>query len=210
MSRPRQFDPDVVLDRAMAEFWRHGYAGTSLDELLTQLGIARASMYRAFGTKSQFYSQALHHYRDSEHQRFEDCITGGRSALDAVDAIFQLIVEQSLDPTRPPGCFIVAATAERVPDDPDTTTQVTEQLGALEAMFVGLLTRGIVDGDLPAGFDARRWARFLATAVFGLRTVATARPDRQLLEDIVAATLSSIHAARDIANRTPTSDRRRP
>lgn len=195
MSRPRQFDRDVVLERAMLAFWRHGYAGTSVDDLLNELGLARASMYRTFGSKSDFYSAALRHYRHAEHHRFEQCIARGEGAIGAVSAILHLIVEQSVDQARPRGCFIVAATAERVPADADTTGQVADQLTGLDQMFTSLLDRGVADGELPEAFDARRWGRFLATAVLGLRTVATARPDRDLLEDIVGAVLSSLEAA---------------
>ncbi|MGB3184820.1 MAG: helix-turn-helix domain-containing protein [Ornithinimicrobium sp.] len=43
-----------MLDRAVIEFWRHGYAGLGLDDLLTQIGLSRASMYRTFGSKADF------------------------------------------------------------------------------------------------------------------------------------------------------------
>lgn len=194
MARPRQFDRDTVLDRAMQQFWRHGYAGTSVDDLLTELGLARASMYRTFGSKAEFYGQALHRYRQSEHERFARCAAPGRSGLDAIAAVFALLVEQSCDEARPPGCFVVAATAERVPTDPDTSEQVAEQLVALESLFASLLRRAVADGDLAADHDVRRSARLLTTAFLGLRTVATARPDREILDDTVGAILDTLGA----------------
>ncbi len=198
MARPRQFDRDDVLDGAMEQFWRHGYAGTSVDDLVVALGLARASMYRTFGNKAAFYDEALRRYRSSEHDRFERCAEPRRSGLDTIAAVFQLLVEQSLDTSRPPGCFIVAATAERVPDDPTTTKQVAEQLAALEDMFTALVGRAVADGELAADLDVRPSGRLLTTTFLGLRTVATARPDRNLLEDIVAAVLVAVqvHPAR--------------
>ncbi len=186
MVRPRLFDQDEVLDRAVIEFWRHGYAGLGLEDLLANIGLSRASMYRTFGAKADFYALALDRYRLTEGNNFHECLDEDRPVIDAVAAVFDLIVDQSMDPERPAGCFVVAATAERAPDDERTTGQVSEQVKILCALFEELLDRGRQSGEVAADLDVTRWARFLVSAIQGIRVIATSRPERVVLEDIAA------------------------
>src|SRR5215510_10816443 len=62
--RPRAYDPDTALARATETFWKAGYAGTSLDDLGTAMGMNRPSLYGAFGDKRDLYIKTLEHYRD--------------------------------------------------------------------------------------------------------------------------------------------------
>ncbi len=203
MPRPRQFDGDDVLVGAVLEFWRHGYAGCSVDDLLGQLGLARASMYRTFGSKAELYAKSLRRYRVSEGKRFANCVRSDETALDAVEALFEQIVEQSLDPDRPRGCFVVSAATERVPDDPDTSNQVADQLHTLEEMFTAMFEHAVESGQLGSPFASRRWARFIVTAIQGMRVVATARPERDLLTDTAASVVSAVRCAADRSSPSP-------
>src|SRR3990170_350601 len=60
--RPRAFDPDAVLDRALEVFWRQGYEGTALSDLTAAMGINRPSLYAAFGNKEELYRKVLDRY----------------------------------------------------------------------------------------------------------------------------------------------------
>src|SRR6185503_13287769 len=62
--RPRAYDPDTALARAAATFWKAGYAGTSLDDLVEATGMNRPSLYAAFGDKREIYLKTLEHYRE--------------------------------------------------------------------------------------------------------------------------------------------------
>ena len=57
--RPRNYEPDTALDAALGVFWEHGFAGTSLDELSAATGMARPSLYAAFGDKKSIYRKSL-------------------------------------------------------------------------------------------------------------------------------------------------------
>src|ERR1700674_4986058 len=60
--RPRAFDVDQALDRALHLFWRKGYEGTSLSDLTRAMGINRPSLYAAFGDKETLFRKALDRY----------------------------------------------------------------------------------------------------------------------------------------------------
>ena len=135
MPRPRSFERNEMLDRAVVEFWRHGYSALGLDDLLGRIGLSRASMYRTFGTKTDFYAEALDRYRATEGDKFRARLDDADSAVSAVQQVFELIVEQSIDPERPRGCFVVAATSERSGANARTAAQVEEQLSILYRLF---------------------------------------------------------------------------
>src|SRR5919204_2338880 len=62
--RPRSFDADTALDRALDVFWRHGYEGTSLADLTAAIGINKPSLYAAFGNKEELFGKVLTRYLD--------------------------------------------------------------------------------------------------------------------------------------------------
>ncbi|WP_083240598.1 TetR/AcrR family transcriptional regulator [Methyloceanibacter methanicus] len=66
MGRPREFDIDKALDRAMGVFWQKGYEGASLQDLLQAMQIARGSLYKAFEDKHSIYLAALDRYDRTE------------------------------------------------------------------------------------------------------------------------------------------------
>src|SRR5260370_35780377 len=63
MARPREFDREAAVERAMSVFWRKGYAATSTDDLLRAMHIGRQSMYDTFGDKYRLYLEALERYQ---------------------------------------------------------------------------------------------------------------------------------------------------
>ena len=65
MARPREFDESAVIDRAMQQFWAHGYEATSVDDLCAVTGLNRSSLYRAFGSKRDLLDIALTAYEES-------------------------------------------------------------------------------------------------------------------------------------------------
>lgn len=192
MPRPAQFDRTEMLDRAVRQFWRHGFHALSLDDLLDRIGLSRASMYRTYGTKAEFYAEALDRYRKVEGVVFVDCLDDGAAAIDTIANVFDVIVDQSLDETRPPGCFVVAAVGERVPDDPTTTSQIVEQFDLLDRLFADVLRRGVERGELRDDVDVEQWGRFVVSAIQGLRTLAIVRTERAPLQTIADANIAAL------------------
>jgi AcrR family transcriptional regulator len=62
MGRPREFDTDAALEKAMRLFWAKGYEGTSVADLTETLGISKPSLYAAFGDKQSLFRAALERY----------------------------------------------------------------------------------------------------------------------------------------------------
>jgi AcrR family transcriptional regulator len=111
MVRPREFDRDAALDRAMQVFWAKGFAATSTEDLVAAMGIGRQSLYNAFGDKRRLYLESLEAYQQRTTGGHLKRLSTPASALDGVrDLLVGLIAED--DGRRAMGCMGVNAVAE--------------------------------------------------------------------------------------------------
>ncbi|MEM8671747.1 MAG: TetR/AcrR family transcriptional regulator [Planctomycetota bacterium] len=68
--RPREFDEQETLRRVTDTFWREGYAGASFEQLVTDSGLSRSSLYNAFGGKDELFEKALRYYVEQQIDTF--------------------------------------------------------------------------------------------------------------------------------------------
>ena len=104
--RPREFDVDEALDRALGVFWRRGYEGASLPELTEAMGINRPSLYAAFGNKEALFRRAIERYVEGPACHFREAL-GEPTARAVVERVFRGTVDLLTDAGNPPGCFLV-------------------------------------------------------------------------------------------------------
>ena len=192
MARPREFDRDVVLDRAMRVFWTRGYEATSIQHLVARMGIQRGSLYGTFGDKHGLFFAALDRYDRVATARLLATLEGAGSGKAAIRRFFRLKVELSLESGRPRGCLVTNSTAELASRDRGTATRVGAALGKIEAAFRGAVVRAQQAGEIDSGRSARALARYLTSSAQGLSVMAKAFPERSVLEDIVAEILAAL------------------
>src|SRR5260221_10869988 len=144
--RPRAFDPDVALDRAMHVFWAKGYEGASLSNLTRAMRINRPSLYSAFGNKEQLFGKVLDRYMDGPVAFFGKALAAPK-ARGVVEEIFLGTARMSDDPTIPAGCLLVqgalACGAASV------RKKVAARRAAAEVALRRRLQRAKREGDLP-------------------------------------------------------------
>src|SRR5438105_11537411 len=110
--RPRSFDTEAALDRALEVFWRNGFQGASLSELTAAMGLSRPSLYAAFGDKESLYLKSLDRYaarRLAPHIAQLEKEPDGRRA---VEGYLRAMVAIVADPSHPSGCFVTTGTAD--------------------------------------------------------------------------------------------------
>jgi len=189
LARRREFDPDLVLAAAQRAFWRKGYEATSLSDLLEATGLARQSLYNAFGDKRALYLATLRRYEETAFRQVSQALEG-KSARAAIRRVFE-DVPDGVEPDC--GCFLVNAATEFLPRDPEVGRLVASALARQERAFAGVLRRGVERGELK--LSPRRieqTARFLVGALQGLRVMAKATPDSPALRDVVDVALRAI------------------
>lgn len=182
VARPKAFDPDLAIEQAMRLFWSRGYEATSVQDLTDELGIGRASLYGTFGSKDALYDCALERYQELEGRRALGCLDGDGPARDRIRGLFEMLAREGLDDPENRGCFVLNAALERQ-DDPATSKRVQAGLLAFERTFEQLLSEEGVD-------DPQRHARFLVTALQGVRVVAKATRDEALVRDSIDVALT--------------------
>lgn len=195
MARPREFDEAAVLDAAVSCFWSRGYEATSVRELADSMGITGASLYNAFGDKRSLYRRAFQRYVDSSFaarvQRVEPL-----PPYQAIAAFFEDIVQRSLADRQRKGCMIVNSALEAAPHDPQIHDVVAEVLVRIETFFLRCVTAGQQDGTITTAQSAADLARLLLGVLMGVRVMARARPERELLEGMVRPALALLHPPR--------------
>ena len=168
--RPRAYDPEAALQQAMDAFWRHGYSGTSLDELSLATGMNRPSLYAAFGDKRALYLKALEHYWQLTRAAMRDDLAGYHSLSDFLMRIYDgaLAIYFSGD-GRPRGCFVVGTAVTEAVEDAGVRDSLTAGFQAFDSDFETLFRAAREQGELRAGADPAALAT-LATAV--MHTIA--------------------------------------
>lgn len=192
MPRPREFDPEEVVEEAMKLFWRNGYAATSIQDLVDETGVRRASLYAAFGSKHGLFLRALACYTRSVVPSRAGILERPEASLPQIREYFTAVADDLNGPGHELGCLMVNSAVELAVDDPEVAASVAGHLERLEVAFAKALGRAVERGEVPESSDVPALARFLMSTAQGLMVVGKAKPDSRLLADIVDSTLKSL------------------
>ena len=187
--RPREFDPDAVLESAMQAFWARGYKATSLDELCAATGLSRSSLYAAFGGKRALLLRSLDRYEEQGVARISAALARPGSVREAIAAFVNDLIEGIAEGPGRRGCFIGNCAAELARGDKIAAARVRRSLDRIEGIFREALIRARSRGELSTTADVDSLARFLVSSIQGLRLVGKANPDRAALKEIAAVML---------------------
>ncbi len=184
VGRPKEFDVQGALERAMEVFWTHGYEATSVQDLVDAMGISRGSMYDTFGDKHALFSAAIEHYECTVTCGLEKMLAAPGSPLAAIRRCLGMLAGQSRSgPCR--GCMATSAAVELSQHDPQVCAAVKRILRRIENAFHGALERAVKAGELDKRADTRSQARFLTGTAQGLSVMAKASASRATMRDIV-------------------------
>lgn len=192
VARPREFERDVVLDRAMQVFWSKGYEATSIQHLVARMGIQRGSLYDTFGDKRALFFAAMDRYDRVVTAKLLAILEDPRSGRDAIRRFFRLKVELAMEPRGPRGCLVTNSAAELTSRDRGTATRIGAALSRIEAAFRAAVVRAQKAGEIDRARNPRALARFLTSSAQGLSVMAKTAPDRSVLEDIVKVILGAL------------------
>jgi TetR/AcrR family transcriptional regulator, transcriptional repressor for nem operon len=190
----RQFDSDVVIDRAMLVFWRIGYGATSIQDLERATKLARGSLYNAFGDKEGLFIAALKRYDATVGAKRIEQLSNP-DPYRAIEDFLNTLVDQMGEPGRPRGCLHTNTSLE-IPSVPDVILRViAERTGAIEIALRAVFTRAKKRGILERSSDARALARFYLSVAKGITVLHKVYGDTTMLRDIVKVALTKWPAA---------------
>ena len=193
MAGKKSFVPEQVLDKAIDLFWKQGYEGVSIEDLVQRMGVGRGSLYDTFGDKHALYLAALSRYLAKNQGPVLALPEQMGPLSEILERFFYACIEQLLsDPARR-GCFLVNATIEMAPHDPEVTTIVQSALQAIEEGFYRLLIKAQVAGDLSWTDEPHQLAHFLLGTLVSIRVLARGQQGRRVLQDVVETALAVFH-----------------
>jgi len=188
MARPQSFDCDRVLDRALDAFWQYGYEATSVQTLVDAMGISRASLYNAFGSKHGLFMAVLRHY---EACRMQDVVDRLRDPSRSAPSAIRWVLDRSVqsDAVEERGCLMTNTATEMCMRDAECVAQVRANFERLADAFAAALRRGQAARTLPPDPHPRAMARYLTNALQGLRVMTAAGADEEALNDVINVTM---------------------
>ena len=165
--RPRAFDPDAALDRAMHVFWAKGYEGASLSDLTRAMRINRPSLYAAFGNKEQLFRKVLDRYVDGPLAYFGKALAALK-ARDVIEQIFFGAAKMAGDPRLPSGCLMVQGALAVGNAAGSVRKEAAGRRAGSEVALRRRLQRAKREGDLPKNADPAELARYVMTVLQGM------------------------------------------
>ena len=166
--RPREFDADKALDRAMRVFWRKGFLGASLTDLTRAMRVSRPSLYAAFGDKERLYLEAVELYKSGlgNSGRILAAETTARAAIERLLEASAIELTNTKD--HPPGCLVVASAINGSPQSAHLQAALRGCRLEAEARITAKIKRGIRDGELPPRTNAAALGKFYMTVMQGM------------------------------------------
>lgn len=191
MPRAKEFDPDIVLEKAMELFWTKGYEATSIKMLVAHMGINRFSLYSTFGDKHQLFVSATERY----HQKIADAeiaiLEAADDGLPSIRRYFTALIDRFTGEGGAKGCFMTNTTTELAPHDPVANERVGAFLLQMQAAFYHALVRAQAAGEIREA-RVNDYARFLTSTAQGIGVLAKIRPNREILDSIVDVAMKSL------------------
>ncbi len=190
IGRPRAFDPEEALEKALQVFWRRGYAGASLSELTAAMGITRPSLYAAFGNKEELFHKALDLYLGGPANGSSEALQK-TTARAVVEHLLNRLVALLSDPHHPAGCLLVKGGLSSGKADDSIRDEMIKRRLAGEIALRERFERARAEGDLPTNCDPAGLAFYVTTITQGMTVQAVNGTDQSGLRRLVEMVLQT-------------------
>ncbi len=183
MARTLEFDYDTTLERATRLFWKSGYAGTSLRDLLREMGIGESSFYNTLKSKKRAYLECLKHYNETVDRKRSKQFLAAPTAGLGVRALFENMLE-SLDNPETPSviCMMAGSLTHEVLDDAELRQYIEVRISTLQDAMIARMSADKRDGLLAEGFEPQLVVPVVLTYMQGMWRMALVSYERTRFE----------------------------
>jgi len=194
MARPKEFDPEHALEKAMNLFWRLGYENTSMEALMQKMGIARQSIYDTFGDKRALYLKAMALYRDQTNSQTQKMLNEIPLVRDGFAKLLYGLAGETRE-QHERGCLLLSANLQRDLKDAAIRDLLRDNQARVEAIFLQALARAQKQGELSPKDDLVALAHFFVVTIQGMRAMARLKSDKRALEQVARIALTVFNAS---------------
>ena len=184
MPRPKAYDPDVVLQKAMLLFWEKGYEATGVEDLEKRMGINRFSIYSTFKSKQQLFLAALDRYDAHLGVRMRERLTAGEAGLPTLKQYFKGLTRLAEQGNRM-GCLMCNSAIERSLVDPEIARRVKDHFDRLEDALYAVLKNARKKGEIKGKRNLRDCARYLVVTRQGMQVSLRMGQDPAAVKKVV-------------------------
>lgn len=192
MARPRAFDEEQAIRKAMDVFWSKGFEATSLADLTEAMGLSKSSLYAAFGDKDRLFGRALDLYVAEISAERVRILRTARSAREGLRDYFEHHIRVALDPRTPLGCLFVNSAVEVDRLATATGDRLAARAKTGEAAVRDLLERARKAGEIASSKDTRSLALMIVAVSHGIHVMARMHSDRRKLEAVAEAAIEAV------------------
>ncbi|MFL6245362.1 MAG: TetR/AcrR family transcriptional regulator [Thermoanaerobaculia bacterium] len=193
MARPREFDEETALRKAMDTFWTKGFEATSVSDLTEAMGIGRSSLYASFGDKDAVFARAVDLYMREVAAERVRILRTATSARQGLRDFFAHHIRVALDPRTPAGCMVVNTALEIDGVAQETAERLTSRSKIVDQAMRELLERAQSSGEIDRSADARALALMLVAVSYGIHVMARMHRDRKTLQMIADGALAALN-----------------
>lgn len=183
--RPREFDVDLAIDKAIGVFSERGYHATSVGDLTQAMELTQGSLYKAFKDKKDIYIAAVERYKLVQSRRFEAAVQTGRNGREKLLAGMNFYADACVGPSGGQGCLVVGAAADLASLDDDIARVVRGAIDARENILGRLVREGQADGSVSNTKDAAALAKTALCIIYGMRVVGKTGLTKAELSSVV-------------------------
>ncbi|HKM97536.1 MAG TPA: TetR/AcrR family transcriptional regulator [Buttiauxella sp.] len=188
--RPKVFDREAALDKAMALFWQHGYEATSMAHLVEATGAKAPTLYAEFTNKEGLFRAVLDRYMARFTQMREACLfCEERTLEEALEDFLSLIARLYTEKDTPTGCFIICTSSALAASSEDIAAVIKTRQSMQEETLVRFLTKRQEKGEIPSSSCVRKLAKYLCCIIQGMSVSARENASYDELLQIVNTTM---------------------
>ena len=187
--RPREFDMDAALDKAVRVFCERGYHATSIADLTEAMELASGSVYKAFKDKRALFLAAFDRYRVARGEKLQRIITTAKPGRDRIRDALTFYAESSHGEEGKRGCLVVGSAAELATFDVEVAQRVTAAIHKSETLMIDLIRQGQADGSIPSAIDSETTARLMLCLLQGMRVVGKTGRGRKEMAAVADAAM---------------------
>jgi TetR/AcrR family transcriptional repressor of nem operon len=182
MGRSREFDENVVLQKAMELFWEQGYEKTSMNDLVDHMGIHRRSLYDTFGDKHTLFLKTIDFYNEVIKNKLQAGISHAETPKQAIQFIFDSTIEGYEN--KPGGCLIVNSATELALRDEEVEKKTEAAFMQTEQVLAELIRKGQQTGEISCDYDAEILSEILQNTLLGIRVLARTSASKEKMHRI--------------------------
>jgi TetR/AcrR family transcriptional regulator, transcriptional repressor for nem operon len=190
--RPREFDMDEALDKAVRVFCQRGYHATSVSDLTAAMELASGSVYKAFKDKRAVFLSAFDRYKVVRDRKLKDAIGSEGNGRERIGKALAFYAESSHGPEGQQGCLVVGSAADLAIFDEEVAQRITAAVDRNEALMADLIRQGQADGSIAAHVDSAATARLMLCLLQGMRVVGKTGRTHEEMTAVVEVAMKTL------------------